>query len=288
MRADTLARIGGYAPPTLHALGARAVNGISKRIFNLVVTNVPGPQVPLYAAGARLLETYPGGAAGRRPGPRGGDHLLRRRPVLRVHRRPRRAAGRRRARRDGRRGVRRARGRPCARKTAPDARLHPRDLADAAQARGERPARPRGRNGVRAHAEAARVVHGGRRGGAGVRRDERGRAGVAATALGGVRAGGGQPRRRGGSSWPRTSTTSRCVPTSTTARCGSAGRWSCRRSRRCTSTPRTRSSPCARPPAAIDAADLGDLDAEFLIGEAEDHELAWYDPGEVAFLVELG
>ena len=39
---------------------------------------------------------------------------------------------------------------------------------------------------------------------------------------------------------------------------------------------------------AIDAADLGDLDAEFLIGEAEDHELAWYDPSEVAFLVELG
>jgi hypothetical protein len=37
---------------------------------------------------------------------------------------------------------------------------------------------------------------------------------------------------------------------------------------------------------AIDQADLGDLDAEFLIGEAEDHELAWYDPSEVAFLVE--
>ena len=28
--------------------------------------------------------------------------------------------------------------------------------------------------------------------------------------------------------------------------------------------------------------------AEFLVGEAEDHELAWYDPGEVAFLVEFG
>src|SRR3954451_988751 len=28
---------------------------------------------------------------------------------------------------------------------------------------------------------------------------------------------------------------------------------------------------------AVDAADLGDLDAEFLVGEAEDHELAWYD-----------
>ena len=39
---------------------------------------------------------------------------------------------------------------------------------------------------------------------------------------------------------------------------------------------------------AVDAADMGDLDAEFLIGEAEDHELAWYAPGEVAFLVELG
>lgn len=35
----------------------------------------------------------------------------------------------------------------------------------------------------------------------------------------------------------------------------------------------------------VDAADMGDLDAEFHIGEAEDHELAWYDPSEVAFLV---
>jgi hypothetical protein len=40
--------------------------------------------------------------------------------------------------------------------------------------------------------------------------------------------------------------------------------------------------------AAVDAADMGDLDAEFLVGEAEDHELAWYDPSEVAFLVEVG
>ena len=36
------------------------------------------------------------------------------------------------------------------------------------------------------------------------------------------------------------------------------------------------------------AADLGDLDAEFLVGEAEDHELAWYGPSELPFLVELG
>ncbi len=59
VRAGSLARLGGHAPPTLHALGARAVSRISRRLFNLVVTNVPGPQVPLYAAGARMLEMFP-------------------------------------------------------------------------------------------------------------------------------------------------------------------------------------------------------------------------------------
>ncbi|MDA3650057.1 hypothetical protein LZ318_00560 [Saccharopolyspora indica] len=37
----------------------------------------------------------------------------------------------------------------------------------------------------------------------------------------------------------------------------------------------------------IDAADLGDPDAEFALGDAEDHELAWYAPQEVPFLLEL-
>lgn len=37
----------------------------------------------------------------------------------------------------------------------------------------------------------------------------------------------------------------------------------------------------------IDAADLGDPDAEFALGDAEDHELAWYAPQEVQFLLEL-
>jgi diacylglycerol O-acyltransferase len=32
---------------------------MSRRVFNLVVTNVPGPQVPRYASGARLLAAYP-------------------------------------------------------------------------------------------------------------------------------------------------------------------------------------------------------------------------------------
>ena len=57
--ADTLSALSGFAPPTLHALGARAASGLSRRLFNLVVTNVPGPQVPLYAGGARMLEVYP-------------------------------------------------------------------------------------------------------------------------------------------------------------------------------------------------------------------------------------
>ena len=56
---DTLVRLGGFAPPTLHALGARAVSQFSRHIFNVVVTYVPGPQFPLYAAGARMLEIFP-------------------------------------------------------------------------------------------------------------------------------------------------------------------------------------------------------------------------------------
>lgn len=37
----------------------------------------------------------------------------------------------------------------------------------------------------------------------------------------------------------------------------------------------------------IDAADLGDPDAEFTLGDAEDHELAWYATEELPFLLEL-
>ncbi|WP_028936690.1 DUF6912 family protein [Pseudonocardia spinosispora] len=39
--------------------------------------------------------------------------------------------------------------------------------------------------------------------------------------------------------------------------------------------------------AVVDEADLGNLDAEFVLGEAEDHELSWYDPSELAFMLEL-
>lgn len=38
---------------------------------------------------------------------------------------------------------------------------------------------------------------------------------------------------------------------------------------------------------AIDAADLGDEDAELIVGDAQDHDLAWYAPQELPFLLEL-
>jgi diacylglycerol O-acyltransferase len=57
--AEVLVSLGGFAPPTLLSLGARVGSALTRRLFNLVVTNVPGPQFPLYAAGAQMLETFP-------------------------------------------------------------------------------------------------------------------------------------------------------------------------------------------------------------------------------------
>jgi WS/DGAT/MGAT family acyltransferase len=57
--AKAMATLSGFAPPTLHALGVRAAAGLSHRVFNVVISNVPGPQRPLYAAGARMVEIYP-------------------------------------------------------------------------------------------------------------------------------------------------------------------------------------------------------------------------------------
>ena len=52
-----LVSLSGIAPPILHSLFARSV--FATRLFNLTVTNVPGPQAPLYAFGARMDEVLP-------------------------------------------------------------------------------------------------------------------------------------------------------------------------------------------------------------------------------------
>ena len=57
--AKAMAGLVGFAPPTLHTLGARVGASLSQRSYSLSVTNVPGPQTPLYAGGARMLAAYP-------------------------------------------------------------------------------------------------------------------------------------------------------------------------------------------------------------------------------------
>ncbi|WP_028472309.1 wax ester/triacylglycerol synthase family O-acyltransferase [Nocardioides alkalitolerans] len=59
--ANRLAGIAGFAPTTFHALGSRVAFAEASRgkRFHLSVTNVPGPQFPLFAAGAQMVETYP-------------------------------------------------------------------------------------------------------------------------------------------------------------------------------------------------------------------------------------
>ncbi|MPZ91394.1 MAG: wax ester/triacylglycerol synthase family O-acyltransferase [Actinobacteria bacterium] len=55
--AQLLTSLGEFAPPTIVAQASRMV--ARQRAFNLVVTNVPGPQIPLYTLGREMLEVYP-------------------------------------------------------------------------------------------------------------------------------------------------------------------------------------------------------------------------------------
>ena len=55
--AATLAAVNDLAPPTVLAAAGRLT--FSTRLFNLIVTNVPGPQIPLYALGRELQDLFP-------------------------------------------------------------------------------------------------------------------------------------------------------------------------------------------------------------------------------------
>jgi diacylglycerol O-acyltransferase / wax synthase len=51
---ETLLSLTGHAPPVLHVMLAQSL--FAARLFNVTVTNVPGPQLPLYGLGSKLVE----------------------------------------------------------------------------------------------------------------------------------------------------------------------------------------------------------------------------------------
>jgi len=56
--AEAITALGGFAPPVLTALLTRvAVH--RQRSVETITTNVPGPQIPLYALGRQMIEAYP-------------------------------------------------------------------------------------------------------------------------------------------------------------------------------------------------------------------------------------
>ena len=55
--AQVLTDLSGFAPPTIMGQAARLMS--RQRFFNLVVTNVPGPQFPLYLMGREMVDPFP-------------------------------------------------------------------------------------------------------------------------------------------------------------------------------------------------------------------------------------
>jgi diacylglycerol O-acyltransferase / wax synthase len=55
--AQVLTNLSGFAPATVMGQASRLM--ARQRFFNVVVTNVPGPQIPLYLAGKRMIDTFP-------------------------------------------------------------------------------------------------------------------------------------------------------------------------------------------------------------------------------------
>jgi diacylglycerol O-acyltransferase len=55
--AQVMTELSGFAPPTVMSQAARVMQ--RQRFFNLVVTNVPGPQFPLYLMGREMVDVFP-------------------------------------------------------------------------------------------------------------------------------------------------------------------------------------------------------------------------------------
>ncbi|MGH9098076.1 MAG: wax ester/triacylglycerol synthase family O-acyltransferase, partial [Acidimicrobiales bacterium] len=56
---EAITSMSGFAPPMLLALGMRVASRLPQHNVNTVTTNVPGPQIPLYVRGRRMIECYP-------------------------------------------------------------------------------------------------------------------------------------------------------------------------------------------------------------------------------------
>jgi diacylglycerol O-acyltransferase / wax synthase len=54
---ETLIEVAGLAPPVIHSVVARLA--FTPRLFNLTITNVPGPPMTLYSLGAPLRRVVP-------------------------------------------------------------------------------------------------------------------------------------------------------------------------------------------------------------------------------------
>jgi WS/DGAT/MGAT family acyltransferase len=54
---QAIINLAGHAPPVVHSFLARGL--FATRLFNVTITNVPGPQFPLYAFGSRMQAVWP-------------------------------------------------------------------------------------------------------------------------------------------------------------------------------------------------------------------------------------
>ena len=160
--AQVLTNLAGFAPPTILSQAARLQ--ARQRFFNLVVTNVPGPQFPLYVLGRRLRVLYPVVPLARRQALGIAVDELRRAPRLRPARRLRRAAGARGDRGRSEVGDRLARARRRRQPARESTGQESRDAAQAQSAGGQaRPARRAGRRERRLRRAPSRVTPGARR-----------------------------------------------------------------------------------------------------------------------------
>ncbi len=71
--AEIIAGAQDFAPPTILAQSSRM--NFSTRFYNLLVTNIPGPQFPLYLLGRELRGHVPRRVPRRRPRARHRDHV---------------------------------------------------------------------------------------------------------------------------------------------------------------------------------------------------------------------